>query len=57
VMASPRHCAPLEYNDAPFDARVGRATASQSERVSSAAEHGTTEKRSYTLRALRRSSR
>jgi hypothetical protein len=57
AIASPRHCAPIEYSHISFAARVGRATASQSGRVSDAIEHGTREKRSYTLRALRTSSK
>jgi hypothetical protein len=57
AIASPRHCAPIEYSHISFAARVGRATASQSGRVSDAIEHSTREKRSYTLRALRTSSK
>jgi hypothetical protein len=45
----------VECSHALFDTHVGRATASRSRRVPYAAKHGTTEKRSYTLRALRSS--
>jgi hypothetical protein len=52
-MASPRHHAPVEYNHGFFCARVGRAVASQSGRLSSAAEHDKIEMRSYSPQVLR----
>jgi len=51
-MASPRHCAPIEYCHGSFGAHVDRAIASQSGRYSSAAEHGKREMRSYPPRVL-----
>jgi hypothetical protein len=52
-MTPPRHCAPIEYDHGSFGARVGRAIASQSGRLSSAAEHGKREMRSYASQVLR----
>jgi hypothetical protein len=53
AIASPRHCAPIEYNHSLFCARVGRAVASQSRRLSSAAEHDKREMRSCASQVLR----
>ena len=53
AVASPRHWAPMEYNYSLFCARVGRAAASQSGRLSSAAEHDKRKMRSYPPQALR----
>jgi hypothetical protein len=52
AIASPRHWAPIEYNHSLFCARVGRAVASQSGRLSSVAEHGKREMRSYPPQVL-----
>ena len=53
AIAPPRHCAPIEYNHNSFSARVGRAVASQSARLSSAAERDKREMRSYPPQVLR----
>jgi hypothetical protein len=52
-MTPPRHCAPIEYDHSLFCARVGRAVASQSGRLSSVAEHGKREMRSCASQVLR----
>jgi hypothetical protein len=49
----PGHCAPIEYSRGSFSARVGRAVASHSDRLSSVADHGKREMRSYAPQVLR----
>ena len=57
AVASSKHYAPIDCYHASFDARVGRAIACRSWRLPCSAEHGIREERSYTLRALRASSK
>ena len=52
-MVSPRNCTPIEYSHGSLGVRVGRAIASQSGRLSSAAEHDKREMRSYPPQVLR----
>lgn len=56
-MTSPRHYAPTEYNHIQSGARVGRAIASRSGRLSSVAERGKMEMQSHAPQVLRTTSK